>query len=149
GWQDIFAANGHIQELVQQFNAQITYRERPLLYHNERNGHFREVAEQMGDPMRGRYVLRGCATGDYDNDGDLDIIVTENNGRARLWRNDLPSPRHGARFRLRGTRSNRDGIGALITLRAGNVTQRQWVKSGGSFLSQSSLAVTFGLGDTA
>src|SRR5205085_1806636 len=108
GWPDIFAANGHIQELVQQYNAQITYKERPLLYHNERNGRFVEVGEQAGDPMRARYVLRGCACGDFDNDGDPDIIVTENNGRARLWRNDLASRRHWVRFRLRGTRSNRD-----------------------------------------
>jgi hypothetical protein len=147
GWQDIFAANGHIQELVQQMDARITFRERPLLYRNQRNGRFAEVAGDAGEPFRGRYVLRGCASGDYDNDGDPDILVVENNGRARLWRNDGGNRSHWIRFRLVGTRSNRSGIGSQITVRAGGRTQRQWVKSGASFLSQSDLRALFGLGE--
>jgi hypothetical protein len=146
GWQDIFAANGHIQELVQQRNASITFRERPLLYRNERGVRFAEVAEQAGEPLRNRYVLRGCASSDFDNDGDPDILVVENNGRARLWRNDGGNRSHWIRFRLAGTRSNRSGIGAQVIVRAGGITQRQWVRSGASFLSQSDLRATFGLG---
>ncbi len=108
--------------------------------------------------MRAKYVLRGCAYGDYDNDGFPDILVVENNGPARLWHNEggnreqgtgnsqASSRNHWIRFKLVGKKSNRDGIGALITLKASGVTQRQWVKSGSSFLSQSSLRVTFGLG---
>jgi hypothetical protein len=146
GWQDIFTANGHIQELVHQYDTHITYKERPTLYHNQQNGTFAEVGAQAGEPLRGEYVLRGCAFGDYDNDGYPDILVVENNGRARLWRNTGGSRNHWIRFRLVGKKSNRDGIGALIAVRAGGVTQKQWVKSGGSFLSQSSLRATFGLG---
>ena len=149
GWQDAFAANGHIQEFVEEFKAGITYKERPLLFHNNGRGGFDEVAEDSGEPMRTPYVLRGCATADIDNDGDLDILVVENNGRARLWRNDVANGNHWIRFKLVGSKSNRDGIGALITLKAGGVTQRQWVKSGCSFLSQSSLSPTFGMGNAA
>jgi enediyne biosynthesis protein E4 len=135
------------------------------------------VGERAGEPLRGRYVLRGCAWGDYDNDGDPDILVLENNGRARLWRNEERNQNHWLKVRLVGGRgapeaghrvptkwvdealvdggrspgkrtngSNRDGIGALVTVKAGGITQRQWVKSGGSFMSQSSLVLLFGLG---
>jgi len=147
-WPDIFAANGHIQEFVEEFKTGITYKERPLLFHNGGAGRFVEVGERSGEPFRRQYVLRGCAAGDIDNDGDLDILVVENNGRARLWRNDLPGGEHWIRFSLAGTRSNRDGIGALITVTSGGVRQRQWVKSGGSFMSQSSLEPLFGLGQS-
>src|SRR5262245_42346740 len=83
-----------------------------------------------------------CAAADIDNDGDLDILVVENNGRARLWRNDLPKSNHWVRFMLAGRNSNRDGIGALIRVTVEGIHQRQWVKSGCSFLSQSSLRPT-------
>jgi hypothetical protein len=149
GWPDAFAANGHIQEFVEEIDSGITFRERPLLYHNLGNGTFSEVGMQSGAPLRARYILRGCAFADIDNDGDLDILAVENNGRARLWRNDLPKGNHWLRFHLSGRKSNRDGIGALIKVKAGSLTQRQWVKSGCSFLSQSSLRVTFGLGKAA
>lgn len=149
GRQDVFAANGHIQEFVEEFKAGITYRERPLLYHNNGKGAFDEVAEKSGRPFQEQYVLRGCATADVDEDGDLDILVVENNGPALLWRNDLPKANHWVRIALTGAGSNRDGIGALITVNAGGIRQRQWVKSGTSFLSQSSLRPTFGLGSAS
>src|SRR5579872_1333077 len=127
GWQDIFVANGHIQEFVEEFKAGITYKERPLLFHNNGKGGFDEVGESSGEPFRRQYVLRGCAAGDIDNDGYPDIAVVENNGRARLWHNEGGAHNHWIRFKLEGRPSNRDGIGALITVRAGGVTQRQWV----------------------
>src|SRR5439155_24810877 len=157
GWPDAFAADGHIQELAHQYDTSITYKERPLLFHNERNGRFTEVGERAGEPLRGRYVLRGCAWGDYDNDGDPDILVLENNGRARLWRNEERDQNHWLKVRLVGGRgapevrsggefsarlassyvrgraetrapgkrakgSNRVGISALVTVKAGGIT---------------------------
>jgi hypothetical protein len=105
------------------------------------------VGQQTGAPLRQNYVLRGCAYGDYDNDGDPDVLVVANNKeRAQLWRNDGGNQNHWIRFRTVGKRSSRDGIGALIVLKAGGSTQRRYVKSGSSFLSQSDLRVLFGLG---
>ena len=148
GWQDAFIANGHIDDLVYRFDTQITYAERPLLFRNDGGKRFIEIGEQLGEPLRQQYVLRGCACGDIDRDGDLDLLVVPNNNQpARLWRNDGGNRSHWIRFRLAGTRSNRSGLGARVTVRAGGMTQRRWVKSGGSYLSQSELPATFGLGE--
>lgn len=91
-------------------------------------------------------VGRGLAYGDFDRDGDLDLLLTTNNGPAYLYRNDLAIKNHSIRFRLVGTQSNRDAIGAVVRVEAGGVTQSRTVKSGSSYLSQSELPVTFGLG---
>jgi len=147
GWQDAFIANGHIDDMVHKFESKITYSERPLLFHNEQGQRFVDVAPQSGPPMQSEYVLRGCAYGDINNDGFPDVLVVPNNNQpVRLWRNEGGNGNRWIRFKLVGKRSNRNGIGALITVRAGGLAQRQWVKSGASFLSQSSLRPTFGLG---
>jgi hypothetical protein len=93
-----------------------------------------------------RRVGRGLAYGDFDRDGDADLLVTTNNGPAVLFRNDQLSGNRSIRFRLIGTLSNRDGIGAAVRVTAGGVTQSRLVRSGSSYLSQSELPVTFGLG---
>jgi hypothetical protein len=147
GWQDAFIANGHIDDLVHETASNITYAERPLLFHNEQGKRFTEVGLQSGAPFTQPYVLRGCAYGDINNDGFPDFLVVPNNNQpARLWRNEGGNGNHWIRFKLIGVRSNSDGIGAIITVRAGGVTQHQIVKSGGSFLSQSTLRPIFGLG---
>jgi hypothetical protein len=147
GWQDAFIANGHIDDMVHQFETSISYAERPLLYHNEQGHTFREVGLQAGPPFQSEYVLRGCAYGDIDNDGFPDILVVPNNNQpAHLWRNLGGNGNHWIRFKLIGHSSNRDGIGAIVTVRARGMTQRQCVKSGSSFLSASSLRILFGLG---
>ncbi len=168
GWQDAFIANGHIDDRIHQFETAITYAQRPLLYRNQAGRVFTEVGEQSGAPFQEAHVLRGCAYADYDRDGDLDIVVVPNNNQpVRLWRNERGGSRnHWVRFRLAGgapagaptagaptaggsrsrSGANRSGIGARVTLRAGGLVQQRWVKSGTSFLSQSELPLTFGLG---
>ncbi len=147
GWPDAFIANGHIDDLVHKFSTNITYAERPLLFHNEQGKRFTEIGRQSGAPLQKEYVLRGCAYGDINNDGFPDILIVPNNNHpARLWRNEGGNGNHWLRFKLVGVESNRDGIGAVITVQAGGITQQQLVKSGGSFLSQSTLRPIFGLG---
>jgi hypothetical protein len=144
GWQDIFVANGHIEEDIERVQKRIKYRQPPHLFRNLANGKFMEVADQMGASFNSPRVDRGAAYADIDNDGDLDLIVMTNGGPALLFRND-GSPNQSLRVRLAGTRSNRDGIGAVVKVTAGNGTQTQMLKSGG-YLSSNELVLTFGLG---
>jgi hypothetical protein len=91
-------------------------------------------------------VARGVAYGDFDRDGDVDILITSNQGPAALYRNDVVNGHRSIRLRLTGTKSNRDGIGAVVRLSTPDGTQSRMVKTGSSYLSQSELALTFGLG---
>ena len=122
----------------------LTFKERPLLFHNERNGTFREVGVACG--LTEQLIGRGAAYGDFDNDGDLDIAVVNNGGRFKLYRNDGGNTNHWLRIRTEGVRSNRDGLGALVRVSSQGVVQSQYVHSGGSFLSESQRQLTFGLG---
>jgi hypothetical protein len=146
GRLDIVAANGHVDaDLVKSLERHVTYRERPLLFLAE-NGRppFAEVGEAAGlsSPMVGR----GVVTLDYDGDGDLDLVFTDNGGPARLYRNEGRPKGHWLRMTLHGTASNRDAIGAVVLVTAGGVTQSRMVKSGSGYLSQSESTLTFGLG---
>jgi hypothetical protein len=145
GWQDIFATNGHVDDIVNSYESQLSFRQKPLLLHNRAGEKFEPVA----DPGLNRAIVgRGAACGDIDNDGDLDVGIVDNGGRFLLLRNDGGNANKWIRFRAHGTRSNRDGIGTLVRVTAGGVTRSQYVKSGGSFLSESERALTFGLGGT-
>jgi hypothetical protein len=147
GWQDAFIANGHLATGVHDKNPSLTYEQKPLLFRNEMGRRFDEVAGIAGVPMMQEYVLRGCAWGDINNDGFPDMCVVANNNKpARLWKNSGGNGNHWVRLKLRGSKSNRSGIGAIITLKSGGVTQTKWVKSGGSLMSQCSLRPIFGLG---
>ena len=137
GYPDIFAANGHIEEQISRVQPKVQYEELPLLFHNAGAGKFQPVPA-FTKPL----VARGAAYGDFDHDGDLDILVTTNNGPAYLYRNDGGNKNHWLQIRLNGTKSNRDGIGAVV--RVG--PQMQTVHSGSSYCSASDLALTFGLG---
>ena len=144
GWLDLAVANGHIDETVRNIRGNVGYAQPPLLFLN--NGkNFRDVAADVGGGFDQPKVGRGLAYADFDRDGDLDLLLTTNNGPAYLYRNDQVAGNHSIRFRLVGTKSNRDGIGATVRIVSGGLSQSRMVKSGSSYLSQSELPVTFGL----
>ncbi len=145
GWLDIFVANGHLESAIEHIQNRIKYAQLPHVFRNEGKGAFAEVTQTLGPAMRQPRVGRAAAYGDFDNDGDLDVVMTTNGGPAVLLRNDGGS-NHSLRFRLEGTRSNRDGFGAVVRVSAGPETQSQMLRSGSSYLSQSERVLTFGLG---
>jgi enediyne biosynthesis protein E4 len=124
----------------------VTYRQAPLLFRNLGDRHFRNVTSAMGADFNRPIVGRGAAYADFDHDGDLDLLISTNNGPAYLYRNDGGNRNHWLTIRLSGTKSNRDGIGGVIRLKSSAGTQSSTVHSGSSYCSQSDLAATFGLG---
>jgi hypothetical protein len=148
GWPDIFVANGHIESDIERIQKRIKFRQPPHLFRNLGGGKFEEVTDSLGASFAAPRVARGAAYADIDNDGDLDLLVTTNGGPALLFRNDGGNRNHALRVRLRGAASNRDGIGAIVRLENGGAKQWQMMRSGSSYLSQSELVVTFGLGQT-
>ncbi len=145
GYLDLAAVNGHIDETVRNIAGNHGYAQPPHLFLNDGKGGFHDVAAQVGVGFAAPKVARGLAYGDFDRDGDLDLLLTANQGPAYLYRNDLTSGNRSVRFRLQGTKSNRDGIGAIVRVTTPDGTQSRMVKTGSSYLSQSELAVTFGL----
>jgi hypothetical protein len=145
GWLDLAVANGHIDETVRNIRGNVGYAQPPLLFLNNGKGSFRDIAAEVGGGFEQPKVGRGLAYGDFDRDGDLDLLLTTNNGPAYLYRNDQLGGNRSIRFRLVGTKSNRDAIGATVRIVSGDLSQSRMVKSGSSYLSQSELPVTFGL----
>jgi hypothetical protein len=145
GWLDFIVANGHIDETVRNIRGNVGYAQPPQLFLNSGKGTFRDVAAEVGTDFDQPKVGRGLAYADFDRDGDIDLLLTTNNGPAHLYRNDQQTGNRSIRFRLVGTKSNRDGIGASVRVFAGGIAQSRLVKGGSSYLSQSELPVTFGL----
>ena len=147
GWPDIFVADGHIEDAIERVQKRVSYAEPAHLFRNLGGGKFREVTAQMGPVFAAPRVARGAAYADIDNDGFLDVLVTTNAGPAFLFHNEGGS-NHSLRLKLVGTKSNRDGIGAVVHVTSGNNQDKQWkmLRSGSSYLSQSELVLTFGLG---
>ena len=147
GFPDIFVANGHVYPQVDSLNVGQKYFQRKELYRNLGNGKFEEIAHTSSDLLIGK-SSRGSAVADFDNDGDLDILVVNMNDRPSFYRNDGGNQNHWIGFRLEGTRSNRSAIGARVEIEAGGRKQISYVLSGGSYLSQDDLRIHFGLGAT-
>jgi len=145
GYPDIFAANGHIEEQIGRVQPKVQYKEPPLLFHNLGKRQFDNVTARMGPAFNRAVVARGAAYADYDHDGDLDIVVTTNDGPAYLFRNDGGNQNNWISIRLVGRKSNRDGIGAVVRVTSKLGKQWNMVRSGSSYCSQSDLALTFGL----
>ena len=144
GTLDLVAANGHIDETVRNVR-NVGYAQAPEFFLNTGRGNFRDVTDELGPDFKRPQVGRGLAYGDFDNDGDLDLLMTTNDGPAFLFRNDQLSGNRSIRVRLVGTKSNRDAIGSQVRVFDSDLTQSRVVKSGSSYLSQSELPLTFGL----
>jgi hypothetical protein len=141
GLPDIFAANGHVADDISVIQPTIHYAEPLLLFRNRGNGRFEDMSQKVGPALPQPIVARGAAYGDFENDGDLDVIVSTNNGPAKLLRNENANQNDMLRVKVIGTRSNRDGIGAKVTVALSNGTRlAQMVKGGSSYLSQSRTA---------
>lgn len=146
GLLDIVVVNGHIDDTVRNIRGHVGYAQPPDLFLNNGDGTFRNAGTEVGAAFSRPRVGRGLALGDFDGDGDVDLLVTTNNGPAVLLRNDQLAGNRSLRFHLTGTRSNRDAIGATVRLYLGGMVQTRTVRSGSSYLSQSELPVTFGVG---
>ena len=147
GKLDIFAANGHVADDISTAQPRVKYAQPPHLFRNTGKRQFEAVTASAGAPLQEAMVARGAAYGDYDGDGDPDLLVTINNGPARLLRNDGGERSNRLRVRFTGTRSNRDAIGTFArVVTAAGPSSWQMVKTGSSYLSQSEMPLTFGLG---
>jgi hypothetical protein len=145
-WADIFVTNGHVYPEVEKLSSEAGYRQRKILYRNLGNGHFFDASHTAGRDVLIPHAGRGCAFGDFDNDGDVDVVVNNVNECPTLLRCDLAGPNNWIRFKLIGTKSNRSAIGARVRVLSGTRAQIDEVRSGGSYLSQSDLRLHFGLG---
>ena len=150
GGLDLFCVNGHIEPEVLRYQQHTPYAQLPSLFQNQKDGTFRDITKRAGLLREG--VGRGCAYGDYDNDGDLDLLVSSNGVKteyagAWLLRNDSEPLSNYLRVKTVGVRSNRDGIGAQVRVKSGDSLQYQIVRTGSSYCSQSETILTFGLGE--
>ena len=145
GATDLFTANGHLEPDIQKFQPNIHYRQPPLLFRNTGGGTFENVSSAVGGDFTTPIAARGAAYADFDHDGDLDILISVNNGKPELLRNDGGDANHWISVHLIGTKSNRGGIGATVRIESALGKQWQTVHSGSSYCSQSDLALTFGL----
>jgi hypothetical protein len=146
GALDLIAVNGHIDDTVRNIRRDIAYAQSPHLFLNNGKGGFTNVADKVGGGFDLPKVGRGLAYGDFDRDGDVDVLMTTNNGPAYLFRNEQTAGNRSIRFKLVGTKSNRDAIGANVRVFYGGTGQMRTVRSGSSYLSQSELTTTFGVG---
>ena len=147
GLLDIFAANGHVSDDISVVQPTVKYAQPPHLFHNKGKKKFEEVTGKLGRALNRAIVGRGAAYGDYDNDGDLDLLLTTNNGAARLLRNENANQNDLLRVRTVGAKANRDGIGAKVMVKTSKGRSVfGMVRTGSSYVSQAELPLTFGLG---
>ena len=150
GLLDVFAANGHVSDDITVVQPTVRYAQPAGVYRNKGDNKFEDVSGKLGRALQKAVVARGAAYADYDNDGDLDLAISVNNGPARLLRNDNANQNDMLRVRVVGdvaAKSNRDAVGAKITMKTNKGAHlTSMVKTGSSYLSQSELPLTFGLG---
>jgi hypothetical protein len=146
GWRDLFVANGHVLDNVTRYHADTSYAEPKVVYRNI-SGVFRDATAELGPDLQTPRVSRALAVGDYDNDGDLDVLVTNNGQAPQLLRNESGNRKHWIELRLIGSKSNRDGIGAAVKVTTGGRTQYDQAKGGMSYQSAHDPRLHFGLGD--
>ncbi|MDQ3802606.1 MAG: CRTAC1 family protein [Acidobacteriota bacterium] len=147
GWPDIFLVNGHVYPEVARLAAEAGYAQRKVLYRNAGNGRFLDISEKVGGAVTDPTPARGCAFGDYDNDGDVDILINPVNAYPELLRAEPGTKNNWLTIKLVGTKSNRDGIGARVRVVTADAAQIDEVRSGGSYYSQNDLRVHFGVGE--
>jgi hypothetical protein len=146
GWTDIFQVNGHVYPEIEEYHLDAQFISPRLVYRNLRNGKFQDVSKAMGPGVAARFSSRGCAFGDFDNDGDLDVLVLNMNDYPSLLRNDGGNQNHWISLKLLGTQCNRTAIGARVRVVTGKHAQVDEVHTGTSVMSQSDLRLHFGLG---
>ena len=146
GWRDLFIANGHVLDNVTRYHADASYAEPKVVYRNAQ-GLFRDATAELGPDLQTPRVSRGLAVADYDNDGDLDVLITNNGQAPQLLRNDGGNRKHWIEVKLIGSKSNRDGIGAAVKVIAGGRAQIDQTKGGMSYQSAHDPRVHVGLGD--
>lgn len=146
GWMDLLWVNGNVYPEIEKIFEQYKYANPRILLRNQGNGTFADWSERGGSGITDRHASRGCAFGDFDNDGDVDVLVMNMNEPPSLLRNDVRNGNHWLKLKLVGTRSNRTAIGASVVLTAGGRRQRQDVLGQSSFYSQNDLRLHFGLG---
>jgi hypothetical protein len=146
GWKDLFLANGHVYSQIADKKLHISYKQPKVLYRNLGNGRFEDVSAKAGPGIRAENLGRGCAFGDFDNDGDVDVVVNNLDGPPTLLRNDGGNKNNWIMIKCVGTRSNRSGIGTRVNVASGEHSQIDEVMSGSSYYSQNDLRLHFGLG---
>jgi hypothetical protein len=148
GWLDLLVVNGHVYPQIEGAFPGGEYRQRKLFYRNQRDGSFADQSNEAGEAIRERRASRGAAFGDYDEDGDVDVVVNDLDGPPMLLRNDVDNAKSGnwIRLKLVGAKSNRNAVGARVEVKAGGLTQVDEVHAGDSYLSHSDWRLHFGLG---
>jgi hypothetical protein len=146
GWLDIFLVNGHVYPEVEKLTMEAGYAQRKVLYHNLRDGRFADLSDEAGQAVTRLNPSRGAAFGDFDNDGDVDILINSVNSVPELLRAELYGQNNWIKIKTIGTKSNRDGIGARIKCVTADGNQIDEIRSGGSYYSQNDLRIHFGLG---
>jgi enediyne biosynthesis protein E4 len=146
GWMDLFIANGHVYDGVERIFPGVTYKQINSLFRNTGSRRFEQVTASAGPGFAKPWLGRGAAFLDFDNDGNIDVVVANNGDPPLLLHNSGAAAQHFLNLRLSGTKSNRDGMGARVRVRAGAVEQIREVAGGGSYLSHSALRLHFGLG---
>jgi len=149
GWSDLFMANGHVLDNIERYHSDTKYAEPKMMFRNTGHGVFENVSNDLGPDFQLPRVSRGAAIGDFDNDGDLDILVNNLGGAPQLLRNDGGNANHWLEILLIGTKSNRDGVGARVKVSSGNLVLYDQRKGGMSYQSAQDPRLHFGLGQNS